>query len=90
MRTTGTVAPPATATASPVSPRQRRRTTELGDRHASPGHLLQERNRIGHRREAGGGSQRAAAQRLADFKSVFGGDLKMLEANYLRFIEGLK
>lgn len=31
-----------------------------------------------------------AARRLADFTSVFGSDLKMLEANYLRFIEGLK
>jgi hypothetical protein len=29
-------------------------------------------------------------RRLADFKAVFGGDPRMLEANYLRFIEGLK
>jgi Protein of unknown function (DUF1570) len=35
-------------------------------------------------------SDYTSAQRLADFRSAFGDDLKMLEANYLRFIAGLK
>ena len=31
-----------------------------------------------------------AAQRLADFKAIFGSDTRMFEANFLRFIEGVK